>query len=198
MSKKRKDEVHAAWVAKGAQDAANAASEAALGPAGSGSSLPAAAATQQDKRTPVANEKRPNPNMMLMSMCGMMGMLPGLDPSLEQVSALSWEFERMFKNAPCASTAACATTRNGEPAGQDDVKGNVGEYNPAIRAYSHDRGLSRMEAYATTGSTQGKERRHEVDLGDIPRFSRARLRAPRTGSSNRLTARTSKRASPAQ
>jgi hypothetical protein len=27
-----------------------------------------------------------------------------------------------------------------------------------------------MEAHATTGSTQGKERRHDVDLGDIPRL----------------------------
>jgi hypothetical protein len=86
MSKKRKDEAHAAWVPKGAKDVARAASEAAPGSAGNGSSLPAAAATQQDKRKPAIIEKRPNPNMMLMIMCGMLGMATGIEPSLEQVS----------------------------------------------------------------------------------------------------------------
>jgi hypothetical protein len=61
MSKKRKDEAHAAWVSKVAKDVADAASEAAPGPAGSGSSLPAAAATQQDKRTPSSTKNAPTP-----------------------------------------------------------------------------------------------------------------------------------------
>ena len=97
-------------------------------------------------------------------------MARGIEPSLEQVSAMSEEFERILEDTPRTPAAACTTTGNDESSGQDDVEGNVEKYTPALRAYSHDRGLSRMEAYATTGSTQGKESRHEVDLGDIPRL----------------------------
>ena len=123
MSKKLKDEAHAEWVAKGAKDVAHAAFEAARESAGSGSSLPAAAATKQEKRSPVINKKRPNPNMMLMIMCGMLRIATGIEPSLEQVSALSGEFERMFKSAPCAPTAACVTTSSRESAGPEEGKG---------------------------------------------------------------------------
>ena len=88
MSKKRKDEAHAEWVAREAKDVAHATSEAAFGSAGSGSSLPVAAATGQDRRGHAITEKRPNPNMTLM----IMGMANGIEPSLVQVLTMSGEF----------------------------------------------------------------------------------------------------------
>jgi hypothetical protein len=135
MSKKRKDEAHAEWMAKGAKDAANAASEAARGLAGSGPSLPAAAATQQDGHRPAINEKRHNPNMMLMIMCGLMGMVTGIEPNLERMSSMSGELKQLFHDTSHAPAAANAAAVNEGTARQDDANGKAGEYTPSIRAY---------------------------------------------------------------
>jgi hypothetical protein len=196
MSPKRKDEAHAAWMAKRAQDAAKAASEVALGSVGSSTSLPAAAATQQVKHTIVGNEKRPNHNMMLMIMCGMMGILTGIDPSPVQVSALSGEFERVHESGPVATMAACVTV-TADRRVRTATKGKRGGIPLLYRHTPMTAVLPNWWLMPPLGAIREKSVDTRWTLG-IYLDSRARRRTPRTKSSNRPTVPTFKRVSPAR